>query len=116
MFTTTFAATLFYVLSYPPYLLMRYEKPGPVTIGVMGAHYDFDDEYFAQSNHTFYAPVEWLIDHTPLEKSMTAWATVWTVSDKVQRDSLHRFIDRMPKLQEFKAQVPEREPVESVDH
>lgn len=110
MFTTTFAATLFYLLSYPPYLSMRYEKPGPVTIGVMGAHYNFDDDYFAHSNHAFYAPVEWLVDHTPLEKPITAWATVWNVNDKVQLDSLHRFIDQMPKLQESKEPLAREAP------
>jgi hypothetical protein len=110
MFTTTLAAAIFYVLSYPPYLAIRYEKPGPVAIGVMGAHYDLDDEYFAKINHPFYAPIEWLVDHTVLEKPISAWAMICGSNDKVQRDSLYRSIDRMPNLLEFKPGVLKRRP------
>ena len=87
MFTSMLAAAIFYVLSYPPYLALRYEKPGPVTIGAFGAHYDLKHEYFANIDHAFYAPVEWLVDHTVMEKPISAWATVCGSNEKMQADS-----------------------------
>ena len=91
--TTTLAVVLVgYVLSYAPYIQYRYgEDPPPPQADSDGDYvmvsYDFDDPYFAENNHAFYAPVEWLIDETPVEGPMLWWAGVWDVEGKVSRDS-----------------------------
>ena len=87
MLTTLPLAAFVYVLSYSPYLAIRYEKPTPISIGVAGPHFDLDDEFFANTSHTFYAPVEWLIDHTLLDKLLMMWGDVWSVRDKMRGKS-----------------------------
>lgn len=73
MLTSFSLGALVYVLSYSPYLAVRYEMPTPISIGVEGPYFDFDDEYLLNNRHTFFAPVEWLIDHTLLEKPLMMW-------------------------------------------
>jgi len=94
-------SVVLYVLSYAPYLAVRYEKPTPVTIGVLGPHYDQDNEYFANTTHAFFAPVEWLIDQTSLDKPLLVWADVWNVRGKIEHDSLMRHISNSKEWQEF---------------
>ena len=87
---TIVVLSLPYVLSHAPYIAVRYKRPPPVTMGIMGPHYDFDDEYFEHSTLWFYRPAEQLIDSTPLRYPLLEWGRLWGVQDKLDRDSCWR--------------------------
>ena len=73
-------ATVLYVLSYAPYIRYRHGASGypnlsglPETCLVL---FDFDADWL-QGSHRGFAPVEWLIDETPLTAPLRTWARVW---------------------------------------
>ena len=60
-----------YVLSYAPYNRFRY---GPYDFAVSKVNVVLVPDGSPDFGDTLYAPVEWLIDHTPFEKPLTWWA------------------------------------------
>jgi len=78
-----------YVLSYAPYIRYRYSIRKRPPRGVL-VSYNMDTPYIVENRHTFYAPVEWLVDETPAKRPMLWWADVWDVRDKVSRDAVSR--------------------------
>ncbi len=68
------AASLFvgYVLSYAPVVhIFKYHEGLPL------------DDVVAVDSHDLlvYAPVDWLIDHTPLRRPLFWWAPAWSEGD-----------------------------------
>jgi hypothetical protein len=72
--------TVLYVLSYAPYIRYRHGASGyPDFSGLPEsalALYDFDADW-SSGTHRGFAPVERLIDETPLAAPLTLWARVW---------------------------------------
>lgn len=95
----SFSVILAYLLSYPAYLAYCYDAPVPSSIGVMGPHYNFNDEYFSNNQHFLYIPAEWLIDNSPLSVPYMSWGKIWNVEEKM-------YIDRqLRKIQSFNPPV-----------
>lgn len=90
-----FAAPALYVLSYAPFLRLEMGADIDYSRFPDGVMFCFGEEYFIHT-HPAYAPVEWMIDHTPLRKPLIVWANVWTVHDRCEGDSVARVIDTLP--------------------
>jgi hypothetical protein len=65
-----------YPLSYAPYNRLRY---GPFeSVNIMSyANGEIVPDDSADFSETFYAPVDWLIDHTLFEMPLLCWADSW---------------------------------------
>src|SRR5712691_13567683 len=76
---STVAGFVLYAASYAPYL--RYEfgadwLPSESEDGFVCVLYD--DSYYVHT-HTFYRPIEIIIDRTPCKKFFLIWSKLWDV-------------------------------------
>ena len=86
------AAAAIYALSYAPYMRWRFgTDPDEATKGFM---WQPDPEYVLGKAPAVYAPVEWLIDETPMKQPLLSWAQLWGVQWKVGVNSGHRQLAR----------------------
>jgi len=84
-----------YVGSYGPYLRVRYgADPPPPSPTVLCELYDYGDAWENQTSHGFYAPVEWLMDHTSAARPMFWWAEVCGAYRKTHYDAAMRYYER----------------------
>lgn len=96
-----------YVLSYAPYVAFRYEGPqySSPSGGWACTFYPDEEPYY----HPPFAPVEWLIDHTPLQEPLLVWGRVWGSDDKMRFDILLRVIDNLEnsegEFEDIKAEI-----------
>ena len=82
---------LFYVLSYAPmvrFVRGPYHSPPPRVL------FSISPNAFEPQNwETAYAPVMWLLDETPLNKPLLAWAELWNVDRYMYLSSFIRFVE-----------------------
>ena len=74
-----------YVLSYAPVVRWKYDRL-PATDQFVGRPIDGSDL-------PLYAPVDWLIDHTPLERPLFWWAGVWGMRQQFVLSSAYRSVE-----------------------
>ena len=72
-----------YPLSYAP--VVRWESRRLVAEGVRDGVFYFST--IDGTNLPAYKPVDWLIDNTPLDKPLFAWARVWGVAFEFETGS-----------------------------
>jgi len=88
-----------YVLAYAPYLAYRYKEPQYSSQGGWACSVNLDQEpYYSENQHLPFAPVEWLIDHTPLQTPLLWWARIWGCENKMSFDSATRYFNRRCKF------------------
>lgn len=68
-----------YVLVYAPYLAFRYSDE-PVL--------------YTELHHRGFEPVEWLIDHSPLQQPLFLWARLWGCEARMEMAHFERELER----------------------
>ncbi len=84
-------APVLYVLSYAPYVRLRGEFAiSYTTSGSEIARWGDGRDY------PVYEPVDWLIDHTPLQQPLFQWADLIGVKAEMEIAHLYRLLDPPP--------------------
>lgn len=89
--TCLVAFVLLYLASYAPYLRFCYgADPPPQDATVLCVLYEYDDAWENETSHGSYAPIEWLVDHTPAWRPIFWWADVCGAGTKSRYDAAMR--------------------------
>lgn len=81
-----------YVLSYAPFLRLRYgaDEPRFVSLGYYAVNLGPPTR---PDTGPFYKPVEWLIDETRCKAPLIEWAEMWNVSEQTQGGEMIFYFD-----------------------
>jgi len=83
-----------YLISYGPFLRLRYgADPPPPSPNELYCYY-FDDPWTNENSHAIYLPVELLIDHTVARKPILWWCEFCRAGCKASFDYKMRFYVR----------------------
>ena len=87
-------AMVVYVASYGPYLRIKYGGDSPPTsYGMFCSQRPLDSPFMSETTHGFYAPVEWMIDHTSAGEPLFLWAKTCGAWEKARFDACCRYMD-----------------------
>ena len=88
------AGLILYAASYAPYLRFKFGAdwlPSESEGGFYCAHINASD---LVNTHTFYHPIEILIDRTPCKKFFLKWGNLWNVQYRCELDHKMRRYDQ----------------------
>lgn len=87
-----FAIFLAYLLSYAPIVRLKLGSDEANGSGYMQFGFPVDDRLFGETI-SVYRPVEWLLDHPPLEGRLRKWESLWGVRCTCQCLQVGRMFD-----------------------
>lgn len=91
----TATGLLLYTASYAPFLRYKFAADLPLPEPEPNVWYCCVDESFLVRTHTFYRPIEIIIDHTPFKKLFLKWGNLWNVEDRLEREHQMREFDHL---------------------